>query len=363
MAGRDPSATAPLGAPRVPGALMAAEIAEQPALWRAFLPAVGDALRAAADHIARAEPELFALVARGSSDHAAMYGQYLFHAVLGVPTMLTTPSSYSAYGARLRYPRTVAIAVSQSGSSPDLLAAVSGMREAGVPAIGITNTPASPLAELASALVPLHAGQERSVAATKTYTLSLVAFAALAAVIRGEDPAGLEEAIDDVSTRAGELLALAEDWADRLIGDGLPWDRVVVAGRGLSMASAKEAALKLMETNALAASGWSAADAIHGPLGQVVESTRVFALNRASAGRESVDRLVETARRRGGRVCLVGSGGDGEASFDLGAGNLDTRWLPLLEILPFQVLAHRLAVARGLDPDRPDGLSKVTLTT
>ena len=345
------------------GALMRAEIAEQPGRWSDLLTLGRTALEQASALLREARPELVVLAARGSSDHAAQYGQYLVHERLHVPAMLATPSSITRNAGHLTYPRSVMVAVSQSGRSPDLLATVADARAGGVPVIAVTNDASSPLAGLADVHIDLGAGPERSVAATKTYTGELLALRQL--VLGATD--GPELDVDALVASASAVLAAMDDQAVTAASALGEADRMLVVGRGLSMGSAKEGALKLMETCALAASGWSAADATHGPLGQVVEGTTVLALTAGARSRDSVLDFARAAAAQGGRVVTVLD----DASVD-GFGDAWARGVvpppaddlaPLLEILPIQRVALELALQRGLDPDRPRGLRKVTLTS
>ena len=345
------------------GAHMAAEIVEQPQRWRDLLHAGRGALEDAARLIREAGPALIVLAARGSSDHAAMYAQYLSHNLLRIPALLATPSTVTAFGSELRYPPAVMLAVSQSGESPDLLETVRSAKRAGLPVIAFTNSDTSSLAALADVHVPLSAGPELSVAATKTYTAELLALHVVIRLAAG-DPwpvvvRRVEVATEVASTViATSTLGLAESLQHA--------DRVLVVGRGYSMATAKEGALKLMETNAIAASGWSAADATHGPLGQVVRGTPVIVLTASPDGRESVATFGRAAGDLGGRVIAIGNRLDGRAEHmslpGLQGEDLDPALFPLIEVIPLQQLALDLARLRGLDPDRPLGLAKVTKT-
>lgn len=339
---------------------MLAEIAEQPSRWRELLTR-REMIDAAADLIARIDPQLFILIARGSSDHAAMYAQYLAHSVLGVPVALATPASVTTHDARLRYPRSVAFAISQSGQSPDLLSTVSAVKEAGVPVIAYTNDAASALAGQGTVLVDLTAGPELAVAATKTYTAELLALGLtiLRASGRGWDEleTGVAAAADRVESDLGDVSEVSAA-ADVVQG----MDRLLVIGRGLSMSSAKEGALKLMETTAVAASGWSAADAIHGPLGQVVPGTAVILLTAASAGRGSVLEFGERALELGAVVLEIGGGFFAGARARIDVSGVEETFLPLVESVSLQRLAQTLSVRAGRDPDAPEGLRKVTLT-
>lgn len=334
-----------------PGALMAAEMAQQPASWRGLIAQAAPQLEAAAALAADVRPELLLFLARGSSDHAAQYGQYLAHTLVGVPVALGTPASTTVYGARLRYPRTLAVAVSQSGESPDLLESVQAAQEAGVRVVGITNSETSTLAGLADVHLPLCAGLERAVAATKTYTAELLALYLLLGRIAGRSAEAMS--VDALrAADAAEVVLAAPIPVPEAIQESLVTaDRALIVGRGYSMATAKEAALKLMETSAIAASGWSASDATHGPLGQVVAGTPVLALGTDPLARPSVAAFVDAAQNLGGEAALV------EVPTPVAP-----ELIPLLEILPMQRLAHQVALARGCDPDRPDGLAKVTRT-
>ena len=342
-----------------PGALLRAEIAEQPEAWRTLLAAQRPALEEAAAALRAAAPELLVLVARGSSDHAAMLAQYFAQVRLGVPAMLTTPSVVTSYGTQLAFPRSFALAISQSGASPDLLATVASLQEDGVPVLALTNTEGSPLAERADHLVLLEAGTEASVAATKTYTCSLLASLVAIGLAAGDSWGEWEERAERLAALAEEVIAagLPEGLVEALLGSR----DVMVVGRGFSMASAREGALKLTETNGVGASGWSSADATHGPLGQVGRGTLVLALSAGERTRPAVQELARSAAALGGTVVSVGEPLEG-ASLHVPLPGCADEEAPLLEVLPFQLLALEGALRRGLDPDRPAGLSKVTQT-
>lgn len=331
------------------GAHLRAEIIEQPDRWMTLAAAGREALGEAAGFLRGARPELIVLIARGSSDHAAQYAQYLAHNLLGIPCLLATPASITAYDAALRWPRSIGIAISQSGESPDLLATVSALQGAGVRVIGLTNDELSGLAGLADLHVPLLAGRERSVAATKTYTCEVLALHAIIALAAGLARETLEDRVAAVSEQAARVLA------DELDGPGLlgsfeSHDRVMVVGRGYGMATAREGALKLMETSSIAASGWSSSDATHGPLGQVRPGMPVVGLLSDPATAPSVSSFLVAAEALGADVRRVE------------IPTADNALTPLLDILPLQTAALRTSVAKGLDPDEPAGLAKVTRT-
>lgn len=350
----DRSETAAL---HTPGEHMRAEIAEQPDRWIDLIVNQREAIQSAAALIRTTDPELLVFAARGSSDHAAQYGQYLAHNLLHIPAMLATPSTFTAFGTALRFPRSLMLAVSQSGESPDLLATVRATNLAGVPVIAITNDPDSSLAKLGDIHVSLSAGPELSVAATKTYTAELVAIYAVLTQAAGASMDDTYQAVRTVASAAAVVIdggsSVVSTWTESLIDA----PRVLVVGRAYSMSTAKEGALKLMETNSIAASGWSAADAKHGPLGQVIPGTPVIFLTTSPGGRESVEAFVDDVQGLGGRPIILDPSFPG-MSFP----GLDPALIPVLEIIPLQQLALMLSLARGLDPDRPAGLLKVTQT-
>ncbi|BDI23169.1 SIS domain-containing protein [Herbiconiux sp. L3-i23] len=345
-----------------PGALIRAEIAEQPAAWRRLLTAGREQIIAAATLLRDTDPELIVFAARGTSDHAAMYAQYLAHVRLGIPAMLATPSAFTAYGARLSYPRAVLVAVTQSGESPDLIETVRVAKSAGVPVIAVTNVAESMVAGLGDVPLDLVAGPELSVAATKTYTAELLALHAVISLAAGDRWDDVAARIGAVADAAEKLLAGEHPGWNALADTVAKTDRILVVGRGYSMASAREGALKLMETNGIAASGWSAADATHGPLGQVRPATLVFLLTASPSTRAAAAAFGEKASALGGTLVEVGGPASTPLHLALPTDGVDETLIPVLEIIPFQLLALDAALRRGLDPDNPEGLAKVTKT-
>jgi glucosamine--fructose-6-phosphate aminotransferase (isomerizing) len=351
-----------------PGALLRSEIAEQPTAWRRLLREGREGITAAAALLRKVDPELIVFAARGTSDHAAMYAQYLAQVRLGVPVMLATPSAFTAHGAELHYPRAVMIAVSQSGESPDLIETVTAAKSAGLPVISVTNVADSTVAGLGDVSLDLVAGPELSVAATKTYTAELLALHGTISLAAGDSWEDFARRVDPVIDAAERLLAALEapssddDGFDQVAAAVAQTDRILVVGRGYSMSSAREGALKLMETNGIAASGWSAADATHGPLGQVRAGTLVFLLPAVSATRDSVTAFGEKAAALGGELVSIGGPEASHSRIPLPAEAVDETLLPVLEIIPLQLLALEAALTRGLDPDNPEGLAKVTKT-
>jgi glucosamine--fructose-6-phosphate aminotransferase (isomerizing) len=334
----------------VPGALMHAEIREQPQRWTDIVATQIDPINAVADLITARPDAPIVFVARGSSDHAAMYGQYLASLRLQRAAYLSTPAIASLAGVNTIPREAIVVGISQSGESPDLLKTMELAQAGGSTLVALTNNRSSAMARLADIHVDLSAGPELSVAATKTYTAELVALAVIISrASRHTVPADLRIAGIAAQAREGiDTFALvARDLATAIEGA----DRLMVIGRLLSMSTAREAALKFMETCRLAASGWSAADAKHGPIGQLAEGTPVFLSGTTGIGGDSIRLLGEAAAELGAEVITPRF-----------ANVTDVDLEPIVGIVPFQMIALELALRRGFDPDRPQGLAKVTQT-
>lgn len=299
------------------------------------------------------------IAARGSSDNAARYAQYLFGARLGLPVALAAPSleSLHAAGAVPRGRGAVVIGISQSGRSPDVVSVLEAAKVAGTTAVAITNDDDSPLAHAAHSVIDLSAGVERSVAATKTYTASLAVLASLCVHLRSDR--------DDhrVLSRAPALIehAVSEAWVavDAIVDEVARAEHVLVIGRGYHFATAMEVALKIRELTGTVAEGYSAADLMHGPVQAVGPGTLAILVAPAGKGSGSVLEAGAALHRRRARTLLLSD----QAGADLRIASGAPEWLgPLHAVAPGQVLAMRLAELTSEDVDRPAGLSKVTET-
>ncbi|MFC8501777.1 SIS domain-containing protein [Pedococcus sp. NPDC057267] len=339
-----------------PGELMAAEIEEQPAVFdRILLESSGHITKVAA-RIREASPRFVLIAARGTSDHAALYLKYLVEVVLGLPAGLASPSTMTTYGARPLLRDVLWVAVSQSGGSPDLVESTRVARDGGALTLAVTNAPGSALEDAAELRLDIRAGRERAVAATKTYTATLLTLWLLVDAWRGGDGSAarslppLAEAVlaDD------SVLALAPRYRFA--------ERMVVTGRGFSYPTAREAALKLMETSYVGAQAFSGADLLHGPLAMVDQGQPVLAIVSPGAGGEAMDPVLTRVTERGGDVAVIGVASSSPSHRCVLVPGDDHELAPLLQIIPFQRLAHAMAVARHNDPDAPRGLAKVTQT-
>lgn len=336
---------------------MASEIRETPAAVARLLDREGPSIARLGATLRARDPAVIVTCARGSSDNAAAYFKYLNEIKVGVPVASVGPSVASVYGAPLRLKNAVVISVSQSGQSPDIVALQAAARAAGAFAIAIVNQDGSPLAETADAVIPLHAGVERSVAATKSCLASAVALAALVAAWSGD--ATLDAAIARLP--ASLDTTLGDHW-DAALPVLVPAQSAYVVGRGPAFPIAAEAALKLKETAVLHAEAFSGAEVMHGPLQLLQAGFPVIAFSQADASREAMRGSIARLRAAQGRVFEVSTdaatGPDQLPVASTRHAGLD----PLAMLLAFYDLAEKLSRARGLDPDRPSLLRKVTET-
>ncbi|MGJ3189957.1 SIS domain-containing protein [Paenarthrobacter sp. FR1] len=341
-----------------PGFLMASEIGEQPQVLAGLLDSGLHQFSAMAHIIKKAAPRFVLLAARGTSDHAALYAKYLIEIKLGLPVGLASPSTLTAYGAAPTLDGVLWLAVSQSGGSPDLVESTAAARRLGALTVAVTNSPDSPLAGAAEHHLDIQAGKESAVAATKSYTAQLLALWLLIEAWGGGSA--------DDARRLPEWAAtvLEDDAVVDIAGKYRFADRIITTGRGYSYPTAREGALKLMETSYLPAQAFSGADLLHGPFAMIDSQHPVVAVVPEGIGGAAMRPVLERLADRGAHVCVVG---DPAAALRDGLvlplpTGVPEELSPILQILPLQLLALQLSVARGNDPDAPRGLLKVTQT-
>jgi glutamine---fructose-6-phosphate transaminase (isomerizing) len=315
-----------------------------------------DAVEEAGRRLREADPLFLATVARGSSDHAATLLKYAVEIALGVPVASIGPSVASVYGARLRLERAGAVAVSQSGRSPDIVAMAEAARAGGALTVAITNDPGSPLARAVALPIDIASGPERSVAATKTFVASAAAGLGLVAAWRNDAAlwnalVGLPEALER---------AIACDWS--AFGAALSGDpSLFVLGRGPAIAVAGEAALKFKETCNMHAESYSAAEVMHGPLALLAPGFPVLALAARDQAEPHVAEAADSLAGKGAAVFAT-TGRVGKATALPFAATGHPLTDPLSLVTSFYGFAEALARSRGLDPDQPPHLKKVTET-
>jgi glutamine---fructose-6-phosphate transaminase (isomerizing) len=314
-----------------------------------------DLLRELGAALRKRAPRAAVTCARGSSDHAATFAKYLIETHARILTSSAAPSMSSIYDASTNLNDVVFIAISQSGRSPDLLASVRNARECGALVIALCNTPGAPLEEVAHYTVPLHAGPEKSVAATKSFIASLSAIVHL--VAEWTEEAALVDALSIAPSQLRRAFEL--DWKAALEPLRAATNLFVI-GRGYGLGIAQEAALKLKETCGLHAEGFSAAEVRHGPMALVGAGFPILAFSQSDDTRPSIEAVAREFAARGASVLLAGGKAAGARALPV----VETHAViePMLMIQSFYRLAAALAEARGFDPDVPPHLRKVTET-
>jgi len=302
------------------------------------------------------------IAARGTSDNAARYAQYLFGAHNRLPVGLATPSLFSVYGQPPWLEDGLVIGISQSGRSPDIVAVLEEGRRQGAPTLAITNDPDSPLAAQADDVILLHAGEERAVAATKTYTAQLAALALLSCAL-GDDPDRLA-ALRRVPLAVERVFA-GEELIARAVERYRYMETCVVLGRGYNYATAFEIALKLKELNYLIAEPYSSADFMHGPIAVVGSGFPALVIAPSGKMFDTMRDFTLELKSRGAELLIISDRPDllAEAVTPLPLPEGVPEWLsPVVAVVPGQLFALHLTLTRGHDPDRPLGLRKITLT-
>jgi glucosamine--fructose-6-phosphate aminotransferase (isomerizing) len=346
----------------VNGSLFRSEIREQPTALERLVERRDD-FAAVADEIAARQPEAIRLVGHGSSDNAASYGVYVFGLLPGWTAFRDSISLATYYEADVDVSRSVVLGLSQSGRTPDVLEYVTRARARGAFTTAVTNEPRSELGRAADAVLPLEAGPERSVAATKTYINQLAALALLAGAAAGRGDE-IAEALGETASRLASAIAELESPAASIAVQFAFVGRMFVVGRGLEFATAREVALKLTETCRVAAEPLTATDLAHGPIAALDPLFPVWTIASRDASLPAAVDAAARAREAGATILASGSAASEieGAAYTLPVPDAPNKLLaPILSVVPGQLFAAALAEAKGLDPDRPHRLSKVTL--
>jgi len=339
------------------GAIMAAEIAETPAVFKAILNN-RDVFNSVKDILTREKIQSVLILARGTSDNAAHYLKYLIETQIGLPVGLTSPSSVTVYEAQLKYANTLIVAISQSGRSPDLVKFATASRAANAYIIAMTNDGTSPLAAVAHNHFSLLAGPELAVAASKSYSAQLLVSYLLVAAWTGKQ-VNVEQIISEatrvVSTK--DLVSTAVSATSRT-------KEIVILGRGFAYPNAREAALKIQETCKISVQGLSTADYLHGPISALTVDTQVFIVAPSHMPSHSITEATAKIGETSNRIFWIGNGGapTGDDIVLSGSNCDDEIASTLVDAIVLQRFALEFAVASGYNPDAPEGLSKVTLT-
>jgi glucosamine--fructose-6-phosphate aminotransferase (isomerizing) len=302
------------------------------------------------------------IAARGSSDHAALYAKYAWATLAGYTVALAAPSLQTLYRTSPRMTGALVVGISQSGQSPDIVAVLEEGKRQGRPTLAITNDGSSPLASVADHVVELHAGHEQSIAATKTYTTQLAAVMLFAATWSGDRQriAELQRLPEKVEATLQQSTGIA-----RLADQYKSMDQCVIIGRGYNYATSFELALKLKELTYVMATAYSSADFRHGPIATIEAGLPAILIMPAGATFDDMLDLAGALQQRGAELLVIS---EATQSLSLAKTTLPLaqsvpEWLsPVTAIIPGQLLALHLALAKGFNPDLPRGLQKVTRT-
>lgn len=339
--------------------LMLDEIAEQPAVLERTINAEREKVTRIGDFLRQKDIDVIVIVARGSSDNAALFGRYLLEVTTGIPVSLSAPSVFTLYNAKLRLSRALVIGVSQSGEGTDINYVLERAKEAGAFTIGVTNESASTMARIADETLLIHAGRERSVAATKTYTGQMLHFYMLASAIGDRR---LE--YHKIPAFAEQALGLEPQVAE-MVQRYTFMENCVVVGRGMNYGNSYELALKLMETCYVVAERFSTADFFHGPLAIVERRFPVIMFGPTGLTQKSgVDLLKRLAELNADSLSITNDAEIAKLSsrsLQMPA-EIDEFLSPIPFIIPAQLFAAHLSAAKGIDPDAPRSLAKVTKT-
>jgi glucosamine--fructose-6-phosphate aminotransferase (isomerizing) len=339
---------------------MLSEIAEQPSALARTITEERSKLQKLGQTLKGRDIDLIVLVARGSSDNASLFGRYLLEITTGIPVSLSAPSVHTIYNAKLKLDHALVVGVSQSGEGEDINRVLENARQCGAFTIGITNEPNSSMTNLVDETLLTHGGKERSVAATKTFTGQMLLFYMLAGEL-SHGRAIRYEAIPDFVAQAVQQREAITELVERYVF----MENCVVVGRGLAYANAYELALKLMETCYVVAERFSSADFLHGPLAMVERHFPVILFAPPGEMLPGVRGLIERlGELHADTLCITS---DSEAASlctrsIIMPSEIDEFLAPIPYIVPGQLFAALLAEAKGLDPDAPRSLSKVTRT-
>ncbi|MBC7262878.1 MAG: SIS domain-containing protein [Chloroflexi bacterium] len=338
------------------------EIHEQPGVLARFIAEESENVARVATEVRNRGIQYIIIAARGTSDNAATYGKYLFAIVNSLPVALAAPSLYTIYERPPRMERALVMGISQSGESPDIVAVLAEARRQGVPSLALTNIAGSPITQVADYTILCRAGEEHSIAATKTYTAQLTALALFASMLAGDRERVKE--LESLPAAVEKTLTLEETIASHAQRYRY-MNACVVIGRGYNYATAYEIALKIKELTYVMAEPYSPADFMHGPIAIVEHGFPVFIV--APRGRlyDDVLQFARQLHQQGAELINIS---DGEECLDLATTPFALpvsvpEWLsPITCIVPGQLFALHLTSAKGFDPDHPRGLRKVTKT-
>jgi glutamine---fructose-6-phosphate transaminase (isomerizing) len=340
--------------------LLRDEIGQQPDVLARVIEENRGTVAAIVQALERRPPGFVLIASRGSSGNAARYGQHVFGRLNRLPVGFASPSLHTVYEAPPRLRDALVLGISQSGQSPDVVSVLEDATRQDQITVAVTNDPESPIAGAARHVLPLHAGPEQAVAATKTYSASLCAVAQLATVLAGDETLLRELS----SIPASVARQIGEVDAERAVEVAAAWQSCAVVGRGPNYGTAFEIALKVKELTGITAEPYAPADLMHGPIAIVERGYPLIVVAPSGPARPALEELLDAVRQRGGAPLIFSDEPKLVRAEELFLRLVAVpEWLsPLVAVVPAQLLAAGIAERRGVDTDRPFGLSKVTLT-
>lgn len=313
-------------------------------------------------HIRKADIDKVMIAARGTSDHAAVYAKYIIETELGLPVALAAPSVFTMYHGKLKLDRTLAIGISQSGKAADVLEVIRSAKESGAVTVSITNFPDSPLAMEAQYHLDCSAGLEKSVAATKTFLAQITLLAALTAAWAGN--ADMLARLESMPREIEKLIRSSDDIAEK-VQRYRYMEECFVLARGMNYAIALESALKIQETCYVRAKAYATSDFYHGPYAMIEDGMPVFVFAPSGPSLKDVEAMITRLKDSGAELIVISDieelRAQGDCSFSVPSAGSDI-FSPFYNVVIAQMFACRLALAKGLNPDTPRSLSKVTIT-
>ena len=338
------------------------EIREQPNVLASLKEKNSTVLTALVKEIKEKNINNIYFAARGTSDHACIYAQYLFGVVLGFPCTLGTPSVFTQYGSEIKFNNTLVIGVSQSGRAEDVNAVLESANKQGAPTLAITNYESSLLASTAKYHLFCNAGEEKSIAATKTFTSQMYLLALLCAEWSQNNE--LIEALEKAPSYVSDALDYLPAQIEKVVSDLLDYKEAVVLGRGLSYAIALEGALKILETNKMKVKGYPISDFYHGPVAQLHNGDLAIVLAQSGVMENDSVKMIEKLKTVGANTVVISNkaelvnGATGISIKDTGSDFT----LPFVFAIAVQLIALKLVLAKGIDPDKSNVIAKITVT-
>lgn len=339
------------------------EIREQPAVLKSVRSANHDVMSELITELRRVQPKNIYFAARGTSDHACIFAQYLFGIYMGIPCGLATPSVISQYGAKINYKGDLVVGVSQSGAAEDVLSVIREAKESGAVTVAITNNTSSALAKEADFHLYCNAGPETSIAATKTFTSQMYLLALLCAL--WSDNSELLDQLEKLPSAVAELLDTMPAQIDTMVSRWRYLDDAIILGRGTAYPIALEGALKILETNKIRVKGYPVSDFWHGPLAQVSAKTLMIVLAAEGKMMKDTTAMINRLDEIGADVVVITDNKELADSrrFALRIPRLSNDSIsPFLLAVTMQLTALKLTEVKGIDPDSSAVLKKVTVT-